>query len=114
MPTLPPMLRMRLKMLVALPIFSRADVRHGGGGERNEHAGHGSALQHLGPEDVPVTGVEVEAGEHEHGGGADQESDDEEFAYVHPGGDGADDEGQGKGAEAARGERESGLHAKGN
>ena len=97
-------------MLVALPILSRGYVRHGRGGERNEHAGHGSALHHLRPEDIPVTGVEVEAGEHEHGGGSDQESEDEEPAYIHAGGDGADDEGQGKGSDAARGERESGLH----
>ena len=41
--------------------------------------------------------------------GSDEESEDEKLAYIYAGGDGADDKGQGKGTEAARGERESGL-----
>ena len=42
--------------------------------------------------------------------GSDQESEDKEPAHIYAGGDGAHDEGQGKGSDAARGERESGLH----
>ena len=85
------------------------DVRHGGGRERNEETGHGSALDDLGPEDVPIASVQVEAGEHEHGACSDEKSGDEQLAHVYVGGNRTDDKGESKGTETAWGERESGL-----
>ena len=41
-----------------------------------------SALNHLRPEDVPVTGVEVEVREAEHGPAADDDADSNEFARI--------------------------------
>src|ERR1035438_8051492 len=43
------------------------DARHAGGHQRNEEESHGPALDYLRPEDVPVTCIEVEVRQADHG-----------------------------------------------
>ena len=66
-PKLPPILRIRLKMLVAWPIFFLGDARHAVGHQPDEQKAESDALEHLRPENVPVARVEVEVGERKHG-----------------------------------------------
>ena len=63
MPMLAPMLRIRLNRLVALPICSLGIRPLVMRGERHKQQSHGAALQKLWPEDVPVSGVQVEVRE---------------------------------------------------
>ena len=60
MPTLPPMLRIRLNRLVALPICSRGIAVHRDRRQRHEQQAERDALDELRPEDVPVAGLQVQ------------------------------------------------------
>ena len=64
MPMLPPMLRIRLNRLVALPIRSRGiDVHRRPSSSGTNSSDMPGALQQLRPEDVPVARLQVELDE---------------------------------------------------
>ncbi len=109
MPTLPPILRMRLKMLVAFPIFSgwMRDMASDISGMKRKL--ERDALQHLGPEDIPEAGVEIEPGELEHGDGAQHHANQEQAPRIGLGGQVAGQRSEQQRSDAAWRQREAGV-----
>src|SRR5215469_3003970 len=56
---------------------------HAGRHQRNEQKRHSRALYDLRPEYVPIAGVEVQAGQAEHGESAGKDPDKKKFARIH-------------------------------
>src|SRR6266481_2313765 len=54
----------------------------GYGSERNKHQSHGRALQYLRPEDVPVTGIQIESRHQIEAVAANDQSRDQKFARI--------------------------------
>jgi len=90
-----------------VPHLLRLDAGHGERHQRNEQKAQGNALENLREEDVPESGVEIEAGELEHGDGPEHRADNQQTTGISFGGEVSSKRCEQQGSNAARGERQA-------